>query len=76
MKLARSMIEENQLIKRENGFSALRKHLFELSTIVEHANAYENEPKKRNGENDTAKTRKHKSVKFTPIKIKNMHDNS
>ena len=62
--------------KGEWFYSPEKTPLRTFSNIVEHANAYENEPKKRNGENDTAKTRKHKSVKFTPIKIKNMHDNS
>ena len=56
----------------ESGKTTLRS----INNIVEHAVAYENEPLKKNGECDTTKTRNHKSIKYKPIKIQGMHDDS
>ena len=72
-------IDEHGRVTNQRGewnFDPERTPLRTISNIVEHALAYENEPRKANGEKDKAKTKKHKSVNYKPIKLKDGHDDS
>lgn len=74
-----SKINEQGKVTNQRGewnFDPEKTPLRSINNIVTHAIAYENEPRKRNGERDITKTKNHKSVKYKPIKIKDMHDDS
>ena len=74
-----SKVDEKGKVTNQRGewkFDPEKTRLRSISNIVTHAIAYENEPLKKNGQRDTTKTKNHKSVKYKPIKLKDMHDDS
>ena len=74
-----SKINEQGKVTNQRGewnFDSEKTPLRTITNIGTHAIAYESEPLKRNGERDITKTKNHKSVKYKPIRIKDMHDDS
>ena len=74
-----SKINEDGKVTNQRGewnYDPVKTRLRTINNIVEHANAYQNEPLKKNGKQDKTKTKQHKCVKFVPIKLKNGHDDS